>query len=144
MFNHSTTFRIQTTMDSLRRQVEWLILLLLSTVIIAVTTSAVVDNATVSLFETNFRVDDALALNAKQTENQYSSGKFQNLETTTTNVFNDFCRFHGNLLDSSFTSSHSQMDKNGNNIDVLHEIFDSSFGLVPYVSYRSKTYYSIY
>jgi hypothetical protein len=126
-------------MDSLRRQVDWLFLLSLSTVILTVSASAVlVDDATVSLFEQkNFQVEEELASNSKPTENQRSD-KFADLEITTSNVFNDLCHLHGNLLDFSVTSSQNQTDKNRLAIDVLHEIFDPSFGLVPYVSYTSK------
>ncbi len=143
--NRPKIFRFEATMkDSLRRQVEWLLLLSLSALIAAVTASAVlVDNATVSvLLEQKFRVEEKSALNSKPTENQ-PSGQFESLETpTATNLFDDLCRLHGNLLDSSVTSGQNQMDRSRHAIDVLHEIFDPSFGLVPYVSYTSKNFYS--
>jgi hypothetical protein len=139
--NRPKKFGFEATMkDSLRRQVEWLLLLSLSTLLVAVTASAVlVDNATVSLLEQKIRVEEESASNSKPTEYQ-PSGQFESLETpTATNLFDDLCRLHGNLLDSSVTSGHNQMDRSSRHgIDILHEIFDPSFGLVPYVSYTSK------
>lgn len=107
---------------------------------VAVATSTVFsdpNNAIVSLFkkEENPKRDNHLASIAQPNGN---SGQFSSHETATANVFDDLCRLHGNLLDSSFTfDQHSQTDRDKNTatIDIIHEIFDSSFGLVPYVPY---------
>ena len=64
---------------------------------------------------------------------------------TAANVLDDLCRFHGDQVvrPSSvvpFAADHSGGGSAGNSarIDVLHEIFDPTFGLAPHISYTGR------
>lgn len=152
--NRLRDIRLQGTMrdTSLWRQAEWLFLLSLSSAVVAVTTSTVLadqNSALVSVLErqiTKSRADIHLAseiASQPMLSERQKIGQFASHETTTANVFDDLCRLHGNLLDSSVTFDQQNQvdrDKYSASIDVLHEIFDPSFGLVPYISYTGKDF----
>ena len=133
---------LQRTMRySLRRRAEWLFLLSLSTAV-AVTTSAVfADSATVPVLQKQAKVDEEFSSILESNEKK-NSAPFARHETTN-NVFDDLCRLHGNLQPGGLFSfpinSQNQVDdsKHPASITVLHEIFDPSVGLVPYISYTS-------
>lgn len=55
----------------------------------------------------------------------------------TANVLDDLCRSHGDELAS--TSDQERIGGNPPTIDVLHEMFDPSFGLAPHISYTGQT-----
>ena len=63
--------------------------------------------------------------------------QFTNRETAT-NVFSDLCRFYSNLLVSPFSQNQADSNKHPASIEVVHDIFDPSFGLVPYITYTGK------
>ena len=55
---------------------------------------------------------------------------------TKQNVLDDLCRFHSDFPPFSFLGSVS--DNPASNIQVRHDIFDTSFGLVPQISYSGE------
>ncbi|XP_059350348.1 uncharacterized protein LOC130692880 isoform X2 [Daphnia carinata] len=130
-------YRMRTTMRAThQRQAEWFVLLALSAVLISVTASATrLENATLSLLDQGPKVNEELfskpKANEKRTNSEFS------IRSTASSVFDDLCRLHSNLLDAPLTFEQNQMDGGTHSaaINILHEIFDPSFGLVPYVPY---------
>lgn len=61
------------------------------------------------------------------------------------NVLDDLCRFHGDQVvrPSSVVPSSADHRSGGGghsaSIDVVHEIFDPTFGLAPYISYTGRS-----
>lgn len=140
-FQHPTEmYRVRTTMRATRqRQAEWFVLLSLSAVLIAVTASATrLENATLSLLDQGPKVNEEVFRKPKPNEKRTNS-EFS-IRSTASSVLDDLCRLHSNLLDSSLTFEQNQMDGDTHSatINILHDIFDPSFGLVPYIPYTGK------
>lgn len=69
---------------------------------------------------------------------EISSGKGRNKEpshVTKQNVLDNLCRFHS---DFPFFYSLGSVSNNLANLQVQHDLFDTSFGLVPHISYNGE------
>lgn len=136
MYHVRTKMRARPTHQ---RQAEWIVLLSLSAVLISVTASAVrLENATLSLLDQGPEVNEEVSAKQKPSERR-NNGQFA-MRSTATSVLDDLCRLHSNLLDSVVSVEQNQMDGSTHSatIDIRHEIFDTSFGLVPYISYTGN------